>query len=283
VIPRPAVEVWIFGAIHTINCDLPTVTQSERVVLMELYTSQGCASCPPADEMLLELADRDDVIALALHVDYWDYIGWADSFAQTAFADRQKDYARRHGHSTIYTPQVVLNGTEILEGFRVMSVMDAVSRHAQAAPEVSLTLTHDAATGSLTINAHRITETAPVAALTSRRVAVPMAQSNVAVGSLVMPGAESVAADVSPLSRRDAPFVVDVIRYMPLAQVDILGGENAGLSATYASIVTEWFTAADWDMEQPLVLTLPMIGDDPVVVVVQERGLGEIIAAARLR
>ena len=259
-----------------------TITQSERVTVMELYTSQGCAACPPADAMLMDLSARDDVIALALHVDYWDYIGWEDSFAQSAFSDRQKDYARRHGHSTIYTPQVILNGTEILEGFRVMSVMDALARHAQAAPEVTLTLAHDVSTGSLTINAVPMTDAAPSLALTSRRVAVPLAQSNVAVGSLVMPGADAQPASTA-VTQGPAPFIVDVIRYIPSAQVDILSGENAGLTATYANIVTEWFTAAEWDMAEPLAMTQPLIGEEAVVVIVQERGLGEVIAAARLR
>ena len=65
--------------------------------VVELYTSQGCSSCPPADAYLRRLAANPDVIALALHVDYWDYIGWSDHFAQPYFTDRQTAYAHRVG------------------------------------------------------------------------------------------------------------------------------------------------------------------------------------------
>src|SRR5690606_36427783 len=104
------------------------------------------------DEMLAQLAPREDVIALALHVDYWDYIGWADVFADPEHAERQKRYARRHGHSTIYTPQVVINGIDIMEGFRVMQVMERIDRYRREAPVVALTLERDAA-GMLAIRA----------------------------------------------------------------------------------------------------------------------------------
>lgn len=66
-------------------------------VVVELYTSQGCSSCPPADAMLTELSAMDGVIALALHVDYWDYIGWKDDFADPAYTQRQQGYAGRPG------------------------------------------------------------------------------------------------------------------------------------------------------------------------------------------
>ena len=64
------------------------------MTVVELFTSQGCSSCPPAEAYLGELAERDDVVALEFHVDYWDYIGWKDRFAQSAFTDRQKAYSR---------------------------------------------------------------------------------------------------------------------------------------------------------------------------------------------
>src|SRR6056297_1329329 len=81
-------------------------------VVVELFTSQGCSSCPPADAMLGELAERDDVIPLALHVDYWDYIGWADIFADPAYTRRQKGYAHATGQRMVYTPQMVIDGQD---------------------------------------------------------------------------------------------------------------------------------------------------------------------------
>lgn len=81
----------------------------ERIVV-ELFTSQGCNSCPPADAYLGELARRPDVLALSLHVDYWDYIGWKDPFAQAAFTARQREYQRVLAQRYIYTPQMVVDG-----------------------------------------------------------------------------------------------------------------------------------------------------------------------------
>lgn len=83
-------------------------------VLLELFTSQGCSSCPPADRLLSRLAESDGVIALAFHVDYWNYIGWTDPFSAAAWSDRQRDYRRSFALPSIYTPQLVVDGR--LEG-----------------------------------------------------------------------------------------------------------------------------------------------------------------------
>ena len=98
-------------------------------VVVELFTSQGCSSCPPADELLNDLAGRDDVLPLALHVDYWDYIGWADKFARPEHTARQKAYAHAAGSRTIYTPQMVVGGVEQIVGARPMEIAEAVMRH----------------------------------------------------------------------------------------------------------------------------------------------------------
>lgn len=79
-------------------------------VVVELFTSQGCNSCPPADAFLGELAKRPDVIALGLHVDYWDYIGWRDPYAQRAHTERQRGYVRALNLRYAYTPQMVIDG-----------------------------------------------------------------------------------------------------------------------------------------------------------------------------
>ncbi|HEY7688718.1 MAG TPA: DUF1223 domain-containing protein [Dongiaceae bacterium] len=79
-------------------------------VLVELFTSQGCSSCPPADLYLGELAQRTDVVALAFHVDYWDYIGWRDKFAKPEYTKRQKDYVDALEVRMVYTPQMVVDG-----------------------------------------------------------------------------------------------------------------------------------------------------------------------------
>ncbi len=100
-----------------------------RTVVVELYTSQGCNSCPPADEFLGELVKRDGVIALALHVDYWDYIGWKDQFAQKSFAKRQKAYARAAGRRMVYTPQIIVGGAEHAVGSDKTEVLKLIETH----------------------------------------------------------------------------------------------------------------------------------------------------------
>jgi hypothetical protein len=117
----------------------PAMAETSPVVV-ELYTSQGCSSCPPADEMLMELSARDDVIALALHVDYWDYIGWVDSFGNSDHTRRQQDYARAAGETTIYTPQFVIAGQDIVVGARGMDVADLIAAHRVQDHAVSVAL-----------------------------------------------------------------------------------------------------------------------------------------------
>ncbi len=78
--------------------------------VIELYTSQGCSSCPPADALLEAYSKREDIVALSFNVDYWDYLGWKDTLAKRAYSERQRDYARARGDGEVYTPQVVING-----------------------------------------------------------------------------------------------------------------------------------------------------------------------------
>ena len=112
----------------------PVQAQSGPVVV-ELFTSQGCSSCPPADALMQKLATRKDVIALALHVDYWDYIGWKDEYADPSFTLRQKAYAQAGGRKMIYTPQMVVNGQEDVVGAHAMEILDLIAKH-QAQPPV---------------------------------------------------------------------------------------------------------------------------------------------------
>ncbi|MFT4014399.1 MAG: DUF1223 domain-containing protein [Paracoccus sp. (in: a-proteobacteria)] len=116
-------------------------------VVVELFTSQGCSSCPPADEMLGDLADRDDVLALSWHVDYWDYLGWADDFARPEFTLRQQDYAHAWGERAIYTPQMVVGGTDTLIALRPAELM-ALMRMQMARPAPVLVSSRQAPDGS---------------------------------------------------------------------------------------------------------------------------------------
>jgi len=87
-----------------------TVSAQSRPVVIELFTSQGCSSCPPAEAYLGQLSARPDVVALAFHVDYWDGLGWRDRFALRQSVERQDSYARSLRHSSVYTPELIIDG-----------------------------------------------------------------------------------------------------------------------------------------------------------------------------
>lgn len=111
-------------------CATSLGAQAENVpVVVELFTSQGCSSCPPADEFMNVLADRDDVIALSMHVDYWDYIGWKDEFADPQHAERQRAYATHAGRRSVYTPEMIVNGYTDIIGAKPMAVATAIEAH----------------------------------------------------------------------------------------------------------------------------------------------------------
>ncbi len=94
--------------------------EAEEVIkpkgVVELFTSQGCRSCPPADRAFEQLVRQGDVVALAYHVDYWNYLGWADTLASSENTERQYGYAKSFGRSGVYTPQAVINGRDHLKG-----------------------------------------------------------------------------------------------------------------------------------------------------------------------
>ncbi|NJS38836.1 MAG: DUF1223 domain-containing protein [Rhodobacteraceae bacterium] len=116
---------------------------AEPVVVVELYTSQGCSSCPPADEFVAMLASDPRILPLALHVDYWDYIGWADKFASPVFSDRQRAYAKAIGSRTIYTPQLIIGGQHRIEGFAPDETAARLQEHLAAGSTVTLTAVRD--------------------------------------------------------------------------------------------------------------------------------------------
>jgi hypothetical protein len=115
---------------------------SPRPVVIELFTSQGCSSCPPADEYVGKLSTRPDVIALAFHVNYWDDLGWRDRFALTEAVDRQNVYARNLRRSSVYTPQLIVDGLD-----------DSAGTHAKlSAVEAAVPLTITLAAGDLQVD-----------------------------------------------------------------------------------------------------------------------------------
>jgi hypothetical protein len=121
--------------------------------VIELFTSQGCSSCPAADALLARLANRDDLIALSLSVDYWDYLGWKDTLASPKFTERQRAYSQVRGDGAIYTPQAVVNGLAHVNGSEEGQIMRALEKTAKTinASHVPIRLSED--NGKLVIEA----------------------------------------------------------------------------------------------------------------------------------
>ncbi len=208
------------------------------MVVVELFTSQGCHYCPPADAFLATLAKQEDVLPLALHVDYWDYLGWADTFGDRRHSDRQRAYvAHSDRASAVYTPHFVIHGSDHIRGNNT---------------------------------------NAAVSAIVARRAAEPRIRLSLARGD----GALDIALD--PVADVPGGGEVVVVRYLPRASVAIERGENAGRTNDYVNIVREWTSIGTWSGSGPLQLSAPLEGDMPVAVIVQARGPGPILGAARL-
>jgi hypothetical protein len=107
-------------------------------VVVELFTSQGCAYCPPADEMFSRIVEMPGVIALALHVDYWDYLGWKDTFGSAANSDRQRHYAKAARSRSVYTPQFVVQGVDRMTASDPGAVLGAIEAHQRRPATVAL-------------------------------------------------------------------------------------------------------------------------------------------------
>jgi hypothetical protein len=104
--------------------------EAKRVNVLELFTSQGCSSCPPADALLGEYAKRGDVVALSFPVNYWDHLGWRDTLAKDAYNKRQRNYAEARGDREIYTPQLIVNGLAHAVGSQKASIEAALAKTA---------------------------------------------------------------------------------------------------------------------------------------------------------
>jgi len=213
------------------------VAAADNLVVVELFTSQGCSSCPPADGIFAELAQRDDVLALALHVDYWDYIGWKDEFADPAFTARQKAYAYAHETSSIYTPQMIVGGQDILVGLKAMTLADLIQDHGENPALVNLT---------------------------------------------ALRSGDRIEVEVSGATRQ-VPMVIELVTYIPKRTSTISRGENAGRTLDYHNIVASWTRIGEWSGKETFRATVTVDTDNSVAVLVQEKGPGAIIAAARAR
>src|ERR1700730_9480972 len=136
-------KIGLLSALLGLSLGIAPLQAGERPILVELFTSEGCSSCPPADALLAELAGRPDVLALSLHVDYWDRLGWGGPYASHAATDRQNRYATLLALPSIYTPQIVVDGRWQAVGSDRADVERALEIARRDRPAVPVTLALD--------------------------------------------------------------------------------------------------------------------------------------------
>ncbi|MFG1344180.1 DUF1223 domain-containing protein [Xanthobacter autotrophicus DSM 431] len=248
--PRTALALALaLAAVPAAGQSQPKAAGEPRTVV-ELFTSQGCASCPPADALLGELAKEPQVLALTLAVDYWDYVGWKDTLALHGHSLRQKAYADQRPDRKVFTPQMVVDGTLVAKGSDRAAVQRAL-----------------------------------LAARSSGGLAVPLDVKRdgdtleVALPETDLPGASSGHAGAElwacPIARSQT--------------VAIGRGENGGRNVTYSNVVRGWVRVAPWQGRaahfRVALKDLHRDGADSVALLLQEgtpTAPGRILGAAVL-
>jgi hypothetical protein len=229
----------------------------QRPIVVELFTSQGCSSCPPADALLTKLSQRQDVIALSLPITYWDMLGWKDTLASDANTRRQKAYAQAMGHGGVYTPQMIIDGVNDVVGSREFAVRNAIEgRKAYVAAIQARELRQTLADRQVLLDI-------PVTlSATPREVRVVIGQAR---------------------DRGNHDATIWMFRVLSQATVKIGGGENTGRTMTYRNIVRDLKAVGMWK-GQSMTIDLPSsdsgVPHDGVAVVVQQAGYGRIVGAA---
>jgi hypothetical protein len=223
-----------FVALPSAKAD-PRATEPRAVI--ELFTSQGCSSCPAADKLLSELQSNPSFIPLSLAIDYWDYLGWKDTLALPSHTARQRAYSQMRGDREIYTPQAVINGIAQAIGSDRSQITNAVAQSYDAA----------SAQGHYT--------TPPL----SVPIKVTVADQRV---SVTVPSRDQTAGSEVWL----CPVVGHV-------SVDISRGENRGHTITYTNVVRRWIKLGTWNGKSE-TFTVPIDaikfdGIDTVAVILQ--------------
>jgi hypothetical protein len=187
-----------------------TTALAQPRAVVELFTSQGCSSCPPADKIIGDLAKDPSVIALSMPIDYWDYLGWKDTLADSRFSARQKAYSQMRGDRDVYTPQVVVNGATQVIGSDADRIEGAISETKRGA-----------------------VMTVPVSMTVSGK------HVNVSVA------ASSNATDrAHPDTAHGEVWICSVSKSVPIT---IGRGENRGKQLTYYNVVRNWLKVGDWN------------------------------------
>ncbi|APF38844.1 Uncharacterized protein Ga0061061_106159 [Chelatococcus sambhunathii] len=222
--------------------------------VVELFTSQGCSSCPPADALLGELAGEPGVVALTLPVDYWDYLGWKDTLASASYTARQRGYAEQRGDRQVYTPQMVIDGLRHAIGSDRKAVEAALAAEKQAgAMSVPLTLSSDGAT-----------------------VHVSVAAAPQGINDVVQAGAAAADDEAEKGPPKGVLWLMPVKRR---ERVKIGRGENTGRQVIYTNVVRGIMKVGKWyGREATFMLPQDIArpdGCDGYVLILQ-RGTGKV-------
>lgn len=214
---------------------------AKRPIILELFTSQGCSSCPAADRLLEQIDEHaDDILALSYHVTYWDYLGWKDPYAKPAFTERQRAYAKTL-HDSIYTPQIIIDGVSSTTGSDRSNIMRALTFARTSKPVIPVTISKK--NNRLEIEVSGVDENAGVT--------VPM------VGTIM------------------------AIQYRNIDEDDIASGENKGRKLRTYHNVTEIQNLGIWKREkQNFSIPIKELGGNNFAVLLQSESFGRIVGAA---
>ena len=266
---RPAVHAILgagacllaIGTVAALAGPYSQEAKGPRPVVIELYTSQGCASCPAADQIMMELADRKDVLTLTFPVDYWDYLGWRDTLARPLNAQRQVAYARRTQTGRVFTPQIVIDGVYSAVGSKRADVLNRIAMR-QAEMQKRLAA-----------------EQARIAA----RHARALAEFNMRIAvegdeiKVYLPADEARIAQARPKA------AVWLFPFGKIDMVHITAGENRGRSVRYSHVVRNVVMLGEWNGKAATfehTLSDHDRGQYGYAVIVQEDGVGPVVAAS---
>lgn len=232
---------WIMGLL--LLAPASAAAETGRPLVLELFTSQGCSSCPVADDLLISFAQDSSILALSLHVDYWDYLGWKDPFASEANTARQTVYKEVNG-GHLYTPQMIVDGAASAIGSNQSQIRRAIAFARKQPTHVPVTLTPDSGGKQLQVQ----------------------------VGS----AKDSTGAYIP------ATATVYAMQFTPYHKTTVRAGENRGRSIENINNVTRITTLGSWDKSgSRFAIPLEGVGSDGIAVIVQAEKQGRIIGAAR--
>lgn len=287
-------------------CSAADAGSNHRPVVVELFTSQGCSSCPPADALLGRLSQRREVLAVSLPITYWDMLGWKDTLASESNTRRQKAYARVLGRGGVYTPQMIVDGVDDVVGSREADVETAIARHAAQIAASAARL--DAAEAAR--EARLAAQEAKIAARDAQLVRASVLQEQEPAGSASRRGKSASATEAPhrnaatlsvPIAiqedptamhiaigaaegARDTAATVWLYHLRNAVTVNVGSGENEGRTMTYHNVVGDLRPVGKWNGEAATIdvprTSLAGLPHDSIAVVVQEGGgYGQIVGA----